>query len=130
MEPDLDSLVELCIQNLLNFSGTGPDLSYNNARALMERLEEIERAEQTRAAPETPLDEAENKLEITSLPKLTNLQLIHEDCSDTIYEQFISSPAPQIFHRVDKLPVKHVIRSIHFSFLTNEDSHGLTEQDK
>jgi len=36
--------------------------------------------------PVVPIEEDDNKLEILNLPKLKNLQLIHDDCSGVIYE--------------------------------------------
>ena len=95
----------------------------------MEKLEESEKWEQVNSIPVVPIEEDDNKLEILNLPKLKNLQLIHDDCSGVIYEQLMSSPELQSFHRVDQISIKHIIKTISTGFLTSDPSDTVRVED-
>jgi len=45
MELDLDQLADLWVQNLQNYSASNPRIQYNEARGVMEKLEESEKWE-------------------------------------------------------------------------------------
>ena len=45
MEVDLDQLADLLVSNLQNYSVSNPKIQYNEARGVMEKLEESEKWE-------------------------------------------------------------------------------------